>query len=645
MEVGTKLNHYEILEPLGAGGMGEVYRARDTNLKRDVAIKVLPKELAADEERLARLEREAQLLASLNHPNIAAIYNLEEAAGTRWLVLELVEGETLEEKLVAGPIPVRDSLRIGSQVAAALEAAHERGIVHRDLKPANVMVDTKGNVKVLDLGIAKVIFVGGRRDDNATEYSAAGSADPSSVTRVATRMAAQLTATGVLIGTAPYMSPEQIRGLALDKRSDVWSFGCLMFELLSGRRAFDRETMADTLSAILEHEPNENLLPPETPESIEKLIRRCLQKDVDARLHDIADARIEIDGALREIDTHDGKRDSGSAGKRPPRLSVRLAVAALVVVISAIAYVTMQNDEGGVAAPTMLRIATADSTTGYYFATGMGIAEIVERELLNVNVQVISTDGSFENAALLDRGAVELALVQNDIVFNSVKTRVVLGQRSNNITGLAVLYEDPLHIVVRQDAGIATVDDLRARKVDIGLPGSGNRFTSEILLSHFGIEVDDLTRSFLPAGDANISLLSGGVQASMMWVAAPYPPLQQIFRSGDVQLVSIDPKMAEGLNANHPFLIPATIAATTYANQRDAANTVALKTLLVGAASLDADLVYRLLEAIFANISDLIAHHPRAADISPATAFGLDNGMPIDLHPGAERYWREQASR
>ncbi len=293
--VGKTLGHYEILEPLGKGGMGEVYRARDTKLKREVAIKVLPEDLAADEERLRRLEREAYLLASVNHPNIATIHNLEESGGARWLVLELVDGEGLDRRLGRGSVPLEESLRIGRQVAAALEAAHEKGIVHRDLKPANVMVDAKGTVKVLDFGIAKATTLDeGQASRDRGEKWLASSID----TLAADNMAAHLTAPGMLVGTAPYMSPEQVRGHALDKRSDIWSFGCLMFELLTGRRPFDCATLADTLSAILEHDPEWDSLPRETPASISALIRRCLQKDADLRVHDIADARIEIDEVL-----------------------------------------------------------------------------------------------------------------------------------------------------------------------------------------------------------------------------------------------------------------------------------------------------------------------------------------------------------
>ena len=284
METGTRLGHYEIVELLGAGGMGEVYRARDTNLKREVAIKVLPAAVAADQERLGRLEREAHLLASLNHVNIASIYSLERDADTRFLVLELVEGETLAERLQRGPLPVTEALEAGGQIAEALEAAHEKGIIHRDLKPANVMLKLDGQVKVLDFGIAKLRQPG-------------GIGEPPDSSDVST----QLTLPGTLVGTVPYMSPERIRGQAVDRRSDIWSLGCLLYEALAGRGAYQRDTAPDTMSAILQDEPEWADLPPETPQAIRTLLRRALDKDVDRRLRDAGDARLEIEDALAEL--------------------------------------------------------------------------------------------------------------------------------------------------------------------------------------------------------------------------------------------------------------------------------------------------------------------------------------------------------
>ncbi len=282
--VGKTLGHYEILELLGAGGMGEVYRARDTTLKREVAIKVLPEQLSADPDRLARLEREAHLLAALSHANIATIHALEEDQGARFLVLELVKGESLEQRLSKGPLPVETALDLCKQIAEALEAAHGEGIIHRDLKPANVLITPEGKAKVLDFGLAKTV--------EAAPSEADMSRSPT--------LTVAGTQTGVILGTAPYMSPEQVRGQPLDKRADIWAFGCVLYKALVGRRAFNRETVADTLAAIIEAEPDWGALPTTTPALVVALLRRCLRKNPDRRLHDIADARIEIEEALGE---------------------------------------------------------------------------------------------------------------------------------------------------------------------------------------------------------------------------------------------------------------------------------------------------------------------------------------------------------
>ena len=284
MESGTRLGHYEILAPLGAGGMGQVYRARDTRLDRDVAIKVLPEDFASDAGWLARFEREAKLLASLNHPNVATIFGFDESNGVRFIAMELVEGQSLAERITAsGCIPVDDALQIGRQIAVALEAAHAAGVIHRDLKPANVQVATDGTVKVLDFGLAKA-------------YEAEGSGPSSDLSRSPTAM--MPTATGVIMGTAPYMSPEQARAEPVDKRTDIWSFGCVLYEMITGARAFDGASAADVFGGILEREPDWKMLPPTADGTPKRLLRRCLQKDRDRRLHDIADARLEIDEAL-----------------------------------------------------------------------------------------------------------------------------------------------------------------------------------------------------------------------------------------------------------------------------------------------------------------------------------------------------------
>jgi serine/threonine protein kinase/Flp pilus assembly protein TadD len=295
---GRTLGHYQIVEPLGAGGMGEVYRAHDTILKRDVAIKVLPENLAGDPERLSRLEREAQLLASLNHPGIATIHGLEESVGVRFLVLELVEGETLSERLRRGRLDLELSHEIARQIAEALEAAHQKSVVHRDLKPANVKITPEGRVKILDFGLAKVFRAEGEEAEDGAE---AGGAAGASLDIAESPTVAAATLPGVILGTPAYMCPEQARGQTVDKRADIWAFGCLLYEMLAGRRPFDGETVTDILAALIERDPEWDALPESAPGRIRDLLRKCLEKDPSRRLHDIADARIEIEDARAEL--------------------------------------------------------------------------------------------------------------------------------------------------------------------------------------------------------------------------------------------------------------------------------------------------------------------------------------------------------
>ena len=317
LAAGTRLGPYEILSPLGAGGMGEVYRARDAKLNREVAIKVLPEAVAEDAERLARFQREAQVLAALNHPHIAAIYGLEKVGNFEALVLELVEGETLAERIAAGPIPIDEALAIARQIADALEAAHDKGIVHRDLKPANVKVTPQGKVKVLDFGLAKAL-TGDRSSPDVTHSPT---------------LTAAATQAGVVIGTAAYMSPEQARGKAVDKRADIWAFGTVLFEMLSGRKAFEGETVSDTLAAVLKTDPDWSALPPQTPAIVRKVLRRCLERDRDRRLHDIADVRIEIEEG-RDSGVESGSPLPPAARPASPFRRLLLAVGALIVFLA-----------------------------------------------------------------------------------------------------------------------------------------------------------------------------------------------------------------------------------------------------------------------------------------------------------------------
>jgi Tol biopolymer transport system component len=279
----TRIGAYEIISPLGAGGMGEVYRAHDTRLNRDVALKVLPKSFAQDADRLARFAREAHLLAALNHPHIAAIYGLEESGDVRALVLELVDGETLATRLGRGVIPVPEAIEIAKQIAAALDGAHEQGIVHRDLKPANISITRAGVVKVLDFGLAKL-----------TDPAAAGSQSNLSLSPTLTSPVLT-TQAGMLLGTAAYMSPEQARGRDADKRADIWAFGCVLYEMLTGKQAFAGETVTDVIAAVVTREPDLAHLPPDTPAGIRWLLARCLQKDPRLRFRDAADAALLLD--------------------------------------------------------------------------------------------------------------------------------------------------------------------------------------------------------------------------------------------------------------------------------------------------------------------------------------------------------------
>jgi serine/threonine-protein kinase len=313
MQSGSLIGPYRIHSLLGVGGMGEVYRARDTKLNRDVALKILPVAFAGDPERLARFKREAQVLASLNHPNIGAIYGFEDSNGVHALVLELVDGPTLADRIAH--VPIDEALPIAKQIAEALEAAHEQGIVHRDLKPANIKVRTDGTVKVLDFGLAKL-----------AEPAAATKAP--TVTQSPTITTPAMTAAGIILGTAAYMSPEQAKGRAADKRSDIWAFGCVLFEMLSGRRAFEGEDISDTLATLLKNEPDWRALPANTPPTIRRLLSRCLRKDASQRLQAIGDARIQIVEVIAGA-PDDGVRSEGR-GARWWWPAIAIGVAAIV---------------------------------------------------------------------------------------------------------------------------------------------------------------------------------------------------------------------------------------------------------------------------------------------------------------------------
>jgi Tol biopolymer transport system component len=316
---GARVGPYEIVSPIGAGGMGEVYRARDAKLGRDVAIKVLPDVFVADPDRVARFEREAQVVASLNHPNIAIIHGFQESDGVRALVLELVEGETLGDVIARGPVPLSDALAIARQIADALEAAHDKGIVHRDLKPDNVKITPEGKIKVLDFGLAKML-----EPEPARHPSFAGTMSPT--------LSIHATYGGVILGTAAYMSPEQARGKPVDRRTDIWSFGCVLFEMLTGKQTFEPgETISDAVAHILTREPHWNALPSDTPSHVRLLLRRCLQKDPQKRLPHIGLVRLELDEGPNRIDGNEAV--STGLALQASRVRIALAIVALVAAV------------------------------------------------------------------------------------------------------------------------------------------------------------------------------------------------------------------------------------------------------------------------------------------------------------------------
>ena len=343
--VGCRLGVYQVLSPLGAGGMGEVYRARDTRLGRDVALKVLPREFTADPDRLSRFEREARALAALNNPHIAAIYGIEDIEppadsglqGTvRTLALELVEGDTLAQRIQqsaarrrSGALSVDDALALARQIADALESAHEKGIVHRDLKPSNIMITPDGVVKVLDFGIAKLT-------------PAAEMAEPASTS--ALTLTADGTRDGLIVGTAAYMSPEQARGQTVDKRTDIWAFGCVLYEMLAGRVAFARATATDTLAAILEREPDWTALPVDVPEGLRRLLDRCLQKDPRRRLRDMGDVRIGLEEVVTVPVVTGTKEADRARGRR--RLAIGIALVAVIGAAALTWFLTRPRDSG-----------------------------------------------------------------------------------------------------------------------------------------------------------------------------------------------------------------------------------------------------------------------------------------------------------
>ena len=397
MELGSSLGHYRVVDKLGEGGMGAVYRAEDTRLKRDVAIKVLPPELATDQERLARMEREAQVLASLDHPNIAAIYGLEQANGVRFLVMQLAEGETLADRLAAGPIPLEETLPIALAITEALEAAHARGIVHRDLKPANIQIGADGKVTLLDFGLAKVY-----ETSSDSGVSAAMEESPTFV---------QATQAGVILGTAPYMSPEQARGQAVDARSDIWAFGCVFYEMLSGDVTFTGPTVTDVLGSIVHKDPNWDALPRRTPRRIRMVMHRCLRKDPMRRLQAIGDARIAIEEYIEDPRSVEAILEAPSARSTWQRALPWVLAGAMLLV----AGWALVSGTGGGEATAPLKVQIALDAQPLFDGLGSSMLLTPDGEGI---VYAIETDvGMAIRVLFLDRGVTQ-ELVSGPSTYN-----------------------------------------------------------------------------------------------------------------------------------------------------------------------------------------------------------------------------------
>jgi Tol biopolymer transport system component len=493
--IGKTLAHYDITDRIGAGGMGEVYRALDKKLGRHVALKFLPDVFARDPERLSRFEREAKLLASLNHAHIAAIYGIEEADSVRFLALELVEGEDLAQRIARGALAVNETLAITRQVAEALEVAHEQGVIHRDLKPANIKVTPDGNVKVLDFGLAKAL------DPDSGDSASDLSQSP-------TVLGSSPTMQGVILGTAAYMSPEQARGKSVDRRADIFAFGCVLFEMLTGRRCFSGETVSDTLASVLARDPDWNALPSATPNTIKKLLKRCLDKDPLRRLRDIGEARIMIEDVLA------GKDEATAAaapvqqiGSRRGLAWITGAVAVVAIALAAllgINYLRLVRQ-----APTVVR-AFVPPPEGMAFALSA----------LHPGAAVVSPDGS----------------------------RLVFAARDAD--GAVLLY-------------VRDLDEVDARPLP-GTDGGGYPFWSPDS-KHIGFVADGKLKRIDAAGGPPLTLCDAAVGKGGTWnregviLFAPSfnTPIHRVSAAGGVSTAVTELRGAQGENSHrHPHFLP-----------------------------------------------------------------------------------------
>jgi len=510
LAVGHRFAHYEVLAPLGVGGMGEVYRARDGKLGRDVAIKILPRLFATDPERRIRFDREARLLASLNHPNIGGIYGLEVVDGTPALVLELVDGDTLDDRIAKGPIPVSEALTIAHQIADALEAAHEHGIIHRDLKPANIKITATGAVKVLDFGLAKAVVA----DTTSRDLS-------QSPTLTMNR-----TRDGVILGTAAYMSPEQARGKPVDRQTDVWAFGCVLYEMLTGRVAFAGDTISDMIAAILGREPDWSAL--HTPASLRRVLQRCLEKDPRRRFHDIADARIEIEDVLSGA--ADARADGAAVSARRTPVGLRWSIATVValVAIGALTWNLQTARQVPTATSRVSRMTMASSGTA---ALGIGRDRSLAITSDGTRVVYVGINNQLFVRPLdrLDATAIYTGAAPLDWVFVSPDGQWVGFAEARELRRVA-LTGGPAATIARADLGIGatwTPDDTiifstsdpasGLRRVSAG----GGVVTALTQPAQARGELDHLWPEILPGGRAvlfTITATTGGLAAAQVAV-------------------------------------------------------------------------------------------------------------------------------
>jgi TRAP transporter TAXI family solute receptor len=551
--------------------------------------------------------------------------------------MQLVDGESLDERIPDGGLPLPRLLDLAVGLADGVAAAHHRGVMHRDLKPSNVMVGRDGRPMILDFGLAKF------------------AAKPAGLDSEMGKSSQHLTGEGTMLGTVSYMSPEQIEGGEIDARSDVFALGIMLYQMAVGDLPFKGKTPGSVIAAITRDNP-----PPVTelnhalPRDLARIVRRCLEKDPERRFQSAKDLRNDLQDLQREIESgnlppvgvaaagpaggHAQARPAGGRGGRE-----RVAWALVAVLVAALGFLGFRAWPGSAAAEAqVLRLATG-SPDGVYYPLGQGIARVLEREIEGLQVDVLVTEGSFENVRLMEQGEAELSLVQNDVVFNAVRTDRLLGYRSANIGGIAVLFEEVAQIIARKDAEVGGVRGLPGKRLNVDLPQSGTRFTTELVLESFGIALDDVAPSFLPVTEISGPLMAGDVDATWWWRALPSPFVRDFFVTGDFELVPIEQELIEGLRSSQPFLTPVTIPALTYPNQMEPISSVAVKATLVASTSLDAALVERITEVIFSSVADLIAHHPRAGDIDPDRSQRLEDGMAIDLHPGAERYRLERS--